>query len=316
MIVEAGGDTGEAIFTSAYERPMCAPVFPAPSGRRAAGAASFFGTLPAGMLLEITPRYGGQRMLLAPANGDAEPTDCTDIYGRDTQIYAEANLRADGVAVIRLPSFYPFDKTLPANPTQADFDAMAAAYQAEIQRVFETVKSAPGIIWDARGNTGGITPVALAIVSGFPGAQATQLSYCQSRVPGSNPPAFSGPRYAEYAITPGGPFAYTGKVAVVTDGLAYSAGDYFPFAAMKGGHAIVVGSATAGAFGGGDGPIDIAGPPALSANYDPTACFDATTGKPLEASPLSPTVEVDVDPKDVGTPTDTVIERAAKELGF
>jgi hypothetical protein len=316
VVTDAGGDTGEDIYMKAYARPRCGALFPAPSGRRASGAATFFGTVPAGQTLQVTTRDGQTRSLVVPATADADPTDCTDPFGRDRNLNAEATIRPDGVAVIRLPTFWPAGKDLPANPTQADVDAFTAAYQSDLVAIFATVKSAPAIIWDARGNTGGMTPVALAIVSGFSTATATQLSYCQTRVSSSSPPAFDGERYAEYGITPGGPFTYSGKVAVVTDGLAYSAGDYFTFAALRGGHALVVGSATAGAFGGGDGPIDIAGPPSMSANYDPTGCFDAATSTPLEAAPLAPTVAVELDAKDVAMGRDTVIERAVKELGF
>lgn len=315
VIVDAGGDSGEAIFAKAYERPTCGEVYPARSGRRAAGAATFFGSVPSGMTLTVASRAAGRRTVVVPDESDAQPTDCTDIFGRNRAIYAEASVRSDGAAVIRLPSFWPHDARLPPNPTEADFEAIQAAYQAELQRIFESVKSAPAIIWDARGNTGGLTRVALAIVSGFPTARATRLSYCQSRVFGSTPPTFEGPRFGEYAVTPGGPFAYSGKVAVVTDGLAYSAGDYFPFAAMKGSSAIVVGSATSGAFGGGSAQIEIAGPPALLASADPAACFDDATGAPLEGAPPSPTIDVDVD-VDVADGKDTVIERAAKELGL
>src|SRR5262249_31110523 len=154
VIVDAGGDTNEAIYANAYDRPMCGAVFPAASGRRAAGAATFFGSVPAGMKLTVVAPSGEKREVVVPADSDAESTDCTAPFGRDREIYAEAKRRPDGVAVIRLPSFYPFDKRPPPNATQADFDAFAAAYQSEVQKVFDSVKDAPAIIWDARGNTG------------------------------------------------------------------------------------------------------------------------------------------------------------------
>ncbi|MDB5217753.1 MAG: Peptidase family, partial [Myxococcaceae bacterium] len=299
MITSADGESGDALFTTAYLRPVCGDVFPAVSGRRYSAAASFFGTVPAGAKLAVRAADGTTRDLVIPADADAQRTDCTDPFSRNRQIYAEAKVRADGVAVIRLPSFYPFDKQLPANPTQADFDAFTASYQAEIQKVFDSVKTAPAIIWDARGNTGGITSVGLAIVNGFPSAKTADISYCRTRIAGSSPIAYDAQRYAPYAIAPGGPFAYSGKVAVVTDGLAYSAGDYFPFAVAKGSAVPIIGSASAGAYGGGRSPITIHGPPPMNANFDPTACFDAATDLPLEGSPLPPTVAVEYDVADL-----------------
>ena len=106
VIRDAGGDAGEAIFTRAYERPMCSAAFPAPSGRRAAGAASFFGSVPANTKLTVAAPSGATREVIVPADGDAQSMECTDAFGRNRQIYAEANRRPDGVAVIRLPSFY------------------------------------------------------------------------------------------------------------------------------------------------------------------------------------------------------------------
>ncbi len=316
VVTRAGDAAGDALLEASYLRPVCGGVFPAASGRRYAGAASFFGNVPAGMKLSVRGLDGATRDVTVPAERDAATTDCTDPFARDRRIYAEATVRPDGVAVIRLPSFFPFDKAVPTSGTQADFDALIAAYQAEIKKVFETVKTAPGIVWDARGNTGGITSVGLAIVSGFGTARKTAISYCRTRTKGSSPPAYDTDRYALYGIDPGGPFAYAGKVAVVTDGLAYSAGDYFPFAAARGSSAPVVGSASAGAYGGGRAPIELDGPPQLSANYDPTACFDAASDKPLEGAPLPPKVAVEYDPKDLAAGKDTIVERAVLELGL
>lgn len=316
VIVRAGADEGEALLEASYLRPVCGAVFPAKSGRRAAGAASFFGHVPKGMVLSVRAPSGAVREMTVPDQSDAKATDCTDPFARKRRIYAEATTRPDGVAVIRLPSFYPFDKTLPATATDAQVQAYVDAYRARIVDVFDSVKTAPAIIWDARGNTGGLTPVGLSIVAGFSTARATAVSYCKSRSFGSSPPSFLPEKYASYEVTPGGPFAYAGKVAIVTDGLAYSAGDYFPLAALKASDAPVIGTASAGAYGGGNGPIDLEGPPALTCNYDPTACFDAATNSALEGAPPAPTVAVDYDPSDLAAGKDTLVERAVKALGF
>ena len=103
---------------------------------------------------------------------------------------------------------------------------------------------------------------------------------------------------------------------MLTDGLAYSAGDYFPLAVRKASDAILVGTSSAGAYGGGRAPIALAGPPSLEANYDPTACFDAATNAPLEANPPPPTIAAEYVPADLAAGKDTVLERAVKALGF
>lgn len=314
VVVTAGADSGDAIFEASFARPTCGGTFPAASGRRYSGAASFFGNVPVGTKLKIKNAAGAIREITVPTESDAKVTDCTDPFVRSRAIYAEAKVRPDGVAVIRLPSFFPFDKAFPS--TQSETDKLVAEYQAEIVKVFESVKSAPGIIWDARGNSGGISKVGLAIVSGFPSAKAKNISYCRLRTPGTSPPAYDFSKYAEYAVTPGGPFAYTGKVAVVTDGIAYSAGDYFPLAALEGSDAPVVGSASAGAYGATSGSIDVAGLPKLVANFDANGCFDAATNTNLEASPPAPTVPVEYEQADLAAGRDTIVEAAVKALGF
>lgn len=316
VIVRAGADEKEALLEAAYLRPVCGEVFPAKSGRQAAGAASFFGTVPAKMALTVRAPDGSSREVVVPDQADGAELACGDPFARDRRVYAEAKRRPDGVAVIRLPSFFPYDKQFPTTGSQTELETFVAEYRTALAAIFDTVKDAPGIVWDARGNTGGITPVGLAIVGGFKSARATSLSYCKSREPASSPPSYLSETYAPYEITPGGPFAYAGKVAVVTDGLAYSAGDYFPLAVLRASDVPVVGTATAGAFGGGRVDIPLNGPPKLSCNYDPTACFDANDDAFLEAAPPAPTIAVDYSPADLAAGRDTLIERAVQALGL
>ena len=53
-----------------------------------------------------------------------------------------------------------------------------------------------------------------------------------------------------------------------------------------------------------------------SASYDPTACFDGATNKPLEGAPRPPKVAVEYDAKDLAAGKDTIVERAVVELGL
>lgn len=311
VVLRAGDDEGEAIYEAAFRRPVCGNTFPAASGRRTSGAASFFGVVPAGTKLTVRAPSGATREITVPAESDAAATDCYEPFARSRALYAEATTRPDGVAVIRLPSFFPFDKTAPT--TNAGLQQFIDDYQAEIVRVFDTVKTAPGIVWDVRANGGGITLVGLAIVAGFPSARATNLSYCRYRTRGG---ALDSQRYAAYAVTPGGPFAYGGKVAVVSDGMAYSAGDYFPYAVRRASDAPLVGAASAGAFGAAGGNLSVSGPPALTAVFDANRCLDAANDAPLEGNPVPPTVAVDYDANDLAAGKDTVLERAVQALGL
>lgn len=316
VIVGMGTTQGAALLDAAYLWPTCGAVYPSPAGRRYAAAATFFGGVPSGTSLTVRRLDGSTREVTVPKATDADLTDCLDPFARNRRIYAEATTRSDGVAVIRLPSFFPYDKAFPTSATEAELNAFVAEYQAAIVAVFDTVKTAPGIVWDARGNAGGITSVGLAIVGGFSTATATSLSYCRTRQAGAQPPTFLPDRYATYTVTPGGPFAYAGKVAVITDGLAYSAGDYFPLAVLKASRAPVIGSATAGAYGGGNAPLHVAGPPALDVSIDPSACFDAATDAPLEGAPPAPTFATEDNPVDLAVGRDTLVERAVATLGL
>jgi C-terminal processing protease CtpA/Prc len=183
---------------------------------------------------------------------------------------------------------------------------------ARIQAAFDTVKDAPRLIWDIRGNGGGLTRAGIAIASGMPGARAGALTYCSARVSGSSPPRFEG-RYAEYALTPGGAFSYKGKVAVLIDGHDYSAADYFPYLVRNGTDGILVGSPTAGAFGATSGTFSIAESPALEFAYDQNHCLDAT-GKSLEGRSVQPHRAVEYEPADLASGRDTVLNTAVQEL--
>lgn len=313
VIVRAGEDEGDAIYETAYMHPTCGGTFPSRAGRRTSGAASFFGVVPAGTTLTVRSPSGMTREVVVPAESDPRPTSCQDPLGRNTAVYAEATVRPDGVAVIRLPSFFPFDKTIPNTNDPTVIQQFIDEYQAEIVSIFDTVKTAPAIVWDARANIGGMTPVGLAIVSGFASARPTTISYCRYRVPRGD---LAPDRYAVYEITPGGPFAYAGKVAVVTDGMAYSAGDYFPYAVLKATDVPVVGSSSAGAYGASGGELPVAGPPALTAVFDANRCFDASNDQPLEGRPPAPTIAVDYDPADLAAGKDTLLEKAVEALGL
>jgi hypothetical protein len=313
-IVSAGGVSGPDMLDEAARRPMCAASSPSDSHRRTAAAATFFASVPAGMELLVAPAGGGaERTLLVPDQHDAALTSCQDPLGRDIAFNAQSYLRPDGVAVVRLPRFFPIDKSFPSNPTQEDIDELIQHMQQAVLDAFEPVKNAPALVWDARSNYGGMTHVGLAIASGMPTAVATDLSSCQQRIPGSSPPEFYPQSYAHYQVTPGGPFAYSGKVAVLIDGLDYSAADYFPLAVSLATDTLLVGSETAGAYGASSLEIALAGPPALGASIDVNKCSDAG-GVPLEGRGVAPDLVVEYDPADLAAGEDSVLETAVAAL--
>lgn len=311
-VLSAGEDEGEAMLEAAARRPVCGTSSPATSHRRTSAAASFFGTIPEGTTLGVAHVDGRRDTLVVPAGSGF--VSCQDPLGRTIDFNAQAYVRPDGVAVVRLPRFYPLDYVLPSNPTTADIDALIQTMQRAVLDAFDPVKNAPAIIWDARSNYGGVTPVGLAIVGGMPSAQSMPVSSCRSRIEGTDPPQFSSFTYAEYAVEAGGPFTYSGGVAILIDGLDYSAADYFPFAARAAAPStLLVGTSTAGAYGGQGPQISVDGPPLLSATIDPNRCED-TFGVPLEGLAIAPDLEVEYEPADLAAGIDTVMEAAASAL--
>lgn len=309
-VIRAGADVGAAMFDAADGRPSCGDVAPSASGRRTFAAATFFGTVPDGMELEIQPADGSAARVVTVPAGAMDFLDCQDPLGQDIDFNAKAYVRPDGVAVIRLPRFYPNDATLPPNPTQEDYDAFIDHMRQAVVVEFEKVKDAPSLVWDARGNYGGITLIGLEIAGGMPTAKPTAISHCNARVAKSSPPSFSTQDYAVYDVTPGGPFVYAGKVAIVIDGLDYSAADYFPLAVHKATSTPIFGSGAAGAFGG-PGPVkDLTGPPAMLYDVDSNHCVDAATGAALEGKGQEPDFLVEYAPADLASGVDTVLEAA------
>ncbi|RYE82026.1 MAG: hypothetical protein EOO75_21325, partial [Myxococcales bacterium] len=250
VVLGADDAAGPELLDRSSRRPFCSDFSsPTDHHRRETAAASFFGQVPAGTVLRVRRGTAAPFDVEVPAGSTPQLLSCQDPLGRAIDFDARAEVRPDGVAVIRLPRFYPLDGGPPPT-TGAEQEAFIAAFQAKVQAAFDQVKSAPAIVWDVRGNYGGITQVGLAIVAGMPGAQGGDLSSCRARIPKTSPPKFYAPKYAEYKVTPGGSFAYGGKVAVVSDGLDYSAADYFALAVTTFTDVPLVGSATAGAYGG------------------------------------------------------------------
>jgi hypothetical protein len=317
LVTALGDAQGAQVLTTLTARPTCASSAPTSSFLDTITASNFVDHLIGGDVLQVESADGGVRMITMPDAGLAgdftHGASCGDPFARPA-VVAEATLRPDGVGVIRLPSFLDYQQTFPTNPTQAQIDAYKMTFEAKIQTAFDQVKDAGAVVWDVRGNGGGMTLVGLDILSGFPGADATELSYCQARIPNSDPPALYSTQYAIYALTPGGTFAYGGKVAVLIDGIDYSASDYFARGAKLRTQAVLAGAPTAGAFGASSGSKMFSGPPAFTVLTDPNRCFDAQTNQPLEGQHTVPQLAVDYDAHDLAAGRDTVLEAAVQQL--
>jgi hypothetical protein len=319
VVTKLGTTAGRAMLGELATRPMCVSSRPDESFTQTSTAATFADLLRAGETIEVTSANGTTRTVTVPSGALPGKTlrdavECSDPLGRDRSIPVESFVRPDGIAVIRLPGFTDPEQAFPSSGTEEDYLAYKAAFEAKIKTAFDKVKDARAIIWDVRGNGGGLTMVGLGIASGFPGATAGELSYCQAREPGSSPPKFDSFKYAEYALEPGGQFAYSGKVAVLIDGMNYSAADYFPLAIKSKTSALLVGTPSAGAFGATSDSKVFDGPPKFSVAVDLNRCSLASNDTPLEGHGVEPHVVVEYDPKDLAAGKDTVLERAASEI--
>lgn len=312
-VTKVGDLSGSAMFDTAALALKCGSSFVSKAYRDTEAAGSFFATIAAGAKLTVVSPDGQTRVVTVPTESDAQLTDCLDPLGRSRKVIAEAKTLPDGTGVIRIPAFTPYDEQFPANPTPEQVSDFIQRFQDRIHAEFVKVQSAPRLIWDLRSNSGGITLVGLAIASGMPGANGAVSTYCNARVPKSNPPAFSADKYAVYALTPGGPFAYSGKVAVLVDGYDYSAADYTSYFAKNATSVKLIGSSTAGAFGGAGPFFRSTDTPSFTVYYDTNKCMDSA-GNPLEGKSTEPHVAVEYDPADLAQGKDTVLNRAIAEL--
>ncbi len=309
LVVGLGSARGHDVLGALADRPMCTASMPSASARETFTATTFADLLAPGEEIEVESPDGTTRTVKVPddAIDVSSALSCTDPFSRPL-VVVESEIRPDGVGVIRLPGFTDPEQKFPVDGT--GIDQYRAKFEAKILAAFEKVKSAPAIVWDVRGNGGGLTLVGLNIASGFPGARAEPISYCEVRKPDTDPPAFEQFSVAEYLLTPGGPFAYSGKVAVLIDGLDYSAADYFPLAIKTRTNATLVGAPSAGAFGATSGTKSFDGPPAFDVSIDVYRCSSSETRTPLEGNGITPHVAVEYDPKDLAAGKDTVLERA------
>lgn len=303
---------GAALEAAAFRRPQGGASSAAADNRRYQAAVALLGLVKQGDVLWV--RRGGR--------GDVErvnvtgaavsvPVDCTDPHGEDRAVAAASTVRPDGVAVIRLPTFYPQD--LPANPTQQQLDDSLARLRAAILAELHKVRSAPFLVWDIRGNGGGSAQLALDIVAGMPTARTTRIARCKFRDTAAKPGHFVDNPYIDYRVTAGGDFAYAGKVAVVADGLSISAADYFLYGVETATDVPIFGSSGASAYGASNQAFEVSRAPSLIAASDSNLCL-GTSDEILEGHQVEPHQRVDLLPADLSAGLDTQLEAAARWL--
>jgi C-terminal processing protease CtpA/Prc len=265
--------------------PVCATVSPSPSGRRAQASDYWASVVPAGTPIEIETALGGRRTLVLPALAVYEPpADSSD----GDEPPPEVTVRADGVAVVRVPSFGIGRSVLAAAIDQAS--------------------KAQAVIIDVRDNGGGYPSIAQELAAALPGAIEAPLLVC-------GPPEAPDRRYGPASLDPTGRSTPLTKLrtptAVLVNASSYSAASLFVRLAALGSGAKVVGVADAGAYSNGERRLELAGPPRLVVTFDDTRCYD-DTGVPAEGAPPAPFLAVDVVPADVARGFDTQLEAAVK----
>lgn len=308
LITSLDGLTGDDMIDEILHYPMCGSSISSTSHRRVTAATSIFASIPVGAGVEVTTIAGTTEELLIPD----EPVNllsCLDAMGRDTYFNARSYIRDDGIGVIQLPRFFPLgaDQSMP-------YEEQIAQMEAAILETLDAVRSAAGIVWDVRANAGGISPVAFRVVGGMPGAQHVHIAHCGTRIPGRFPVELDPRTEFDYEVTPEpeGPFAHDGPVAVVVDGLAGSAADYFIRAVDLATDVPIIGTGAAGAYGGvhlaqlGEDPV-------FTISIDPFRCSDET-GEPLEGRIVEPHIFVEQAPEDMAIGIDTQLEAAVAAI--
>ena len=312
QVAALGGLEGPELFGEVNRRLICTTSSPSEAHHRGGAASSFFAAIEEGEELTVH-RPDGEVVTVAVPAPSTTLHSCQDPFGKDIGFDALAH-RVGDVGIVRLPRFFPMNPP-PYDPNDpSSYDAVIAHMRQQVLDAFDTVKDAPMLIWDVRGNYGGVTQVALDIVAGMPSARETFLSYCEARQEETQPPSFGPFTYAQYSVTPGGPFTYEGKVAVLIDELAYSATDYFALAVQRATDVLIVGAPTAGAYGGSGPEEALAAEPAATFTIDVNRCVDGTTLLPLEGRSIEPDVRVEYEPDDLQLDRDSVLEAAMAAL--
>lgn len=300
-IVGVDGKAGQAMMDAAFLHGFCGVGSSSTENRRFAAGTSLLATVHTGSTVTITHVDGTTEE--KSVSRLAAPLACRYPHAGAHAYPAKATRRSDGVAVIEIPTFL-----LPTSPALTE-EQLAQ----KIGEVVDSVKDAPGVVWDLRGNPGGATLVALSIVSGMPGFRPGLLARCATRKAGSVPFAAVPGSQFPFQVQKSAAFATNGKVAVVIDGLTTSAGDYFALAAKTMTDVKLVGAPSAGAFGGVGQGYEFGKLAPLRFLADEQRCT-GSHGELIERTGVAVDTPIELAPEDLARGRDTVLEAAAALL--
>lgn len=313
-VVAWNGQRGVEMIDGLLATPLCSNGDGHHSGRHDHAAAVLFSVLRPGDLLEIVGLDGHSREVVV-GEIEAPWVECRFPAGPSAEPWIEASLRDDGILVVTLRRFILFagEEGYIEVVTEADavrlIDTMIAQARDVVAPYADRIR---GIIWDARGNIGGASPVGFAIVAGMQSAVPTPIARCTTRIEETDPIAYleAGP---DYDIVEDNRLHVDAPAALLIDGRTVSAGDYFARATALAAPGVrIFGRPSAGAYGSALGTT-LASAPELYVTYDPYRCNDVD-GAPLETHPTVPDELVDLAPADLAAGVDTVVERAAEHL--
>jgi hypothetical protein len=256
--------------------------------RAATAAASLFGTVAPGTNLTVQSRSGQERIVKVPHEADAAWTRCTDPWLADGP-NVSVDERADGVVVLHIRRF--------RDPESGP------EFLSQVRAGFARA-SAKALVVDLRGNQGGVLQFAEETLEALPGARTGTIATCSVR--GES-------EHVTLGLSRATPTAAPSKVAVLVDGLAFSAGDVFPLLAQRLAGFPIVGAPTQGEINQGavsDGVL-IGGPIPLRVTASLSSCID-TQGVPLAGSGATMDQAVELNPSDVARGIDTQLEAAVR----
>lgn len=278
---------------------------PSATGRFAFAIRAFLGRDRTGTVFTVKHAGAGDEsdVTLPQAVSFDNSFSCMDPWSRDASQPAKGTVLGDGTGVLYIPGF--------PQKTVGDFES-------QVGPEFDKVKDAPRLVIDLRGNFGGNLTSALDIVAQLPGAK--KADYCEffNRTANSDPPAYTSSMIKGVdpaGVPAGNRFAYSGRVAILTDGATFSSGEHFILAARAAASVLVIGTKTAGAYGTTtlDTPLALPGSPSLEVtiNHSQVRTLD---GKVLDGTSQEPDIVVEYEPSVVATHQDPMLARAMTEL--
>ncbi len=190
---------------------------------------------------ETIKRLRLERLILARVDGAAGSTvKLSYLDSRD--LPQEASLVRERITGEWSPAFGNFPpqllefeaKRLPSGHGYIRFNIFVIPMMEKIRAALREMKDAPGIIFDLRGNPGGIGGMAPGI-GGHLFTQQTLLGRMQMRA-----------GYQNFAVTPQS-LVYSGPLAIILDGGSASTSEVFASGMQELGRAVIVGERSTGA---------------------------------------------------------------------